>query len=205
MATTYAQLQDEIFAWVNRAEIWPAIPTFIRLAEADFQRRIRHSRMVARQTATLTSGRLALPEDWLEAINLELVTGDPNRTLVYVSQHELDKLRDRTVSQDPEVYTITGLELEFAPEPAGLHTVEMLYYGKIPALTDVVTTNWLLADAPDLYLFAALAQTEGYLGNDARVPFWKGQADKLIADLNGADERARTSGGPLIPRIPTFD
>lgn len=205
MATTYAELQAEIFAWINKAEIYPAIPTLIKLAEADFQRRIRCQKMVQRKTASITDSRLALPSDWLEAINLELTTGDPSRTLIYVSQHELDKVRDRTVAQDPEFYTITGTDLEFAPEPSGTHTVEMIYYGTITALADGNTSNWLLTSAPDLYLFASLVQTEMYLGNDARIPVWKERVEKIIADINGADERAKTSGGPLIPRIPTFD
>lgn len=204
MATTYQGLQDEIFAWINRAEIFQAIPTFIRQAEARFNREVRCRQMVRRQRATVT-GRLALPSDWLEAINMELVDENPGH-LLYVSPHELDKTRDTyQITGCPTVYSLVGNEIEFAPEPDGLYTIEMLYYGKVPALTGAATTNWMLDEHPDLYLYASLVFVEPFLGRDDRVALWKGMADKLIADVNGADDRAKVSGGPLIPRIPTFD
>lgn len=204
MATTYTELRAEILAWINRAEIEQAIPTFITMAEATFNREVRHRRMMTRKTANLTTARLALPTDWLEAVNIQISGTNAGSRLEYVSPFELDRVRDRTTSGQPEVYSLVADEIEFAPTPNATYTVEMLYYAKIPALA-TNTTNWLLSEAPDLYLYASLVHVEPYLGNDPRIPVWKGLTETLLASLNDADERARLSGGPLIPRIANFD
>ena len=40
--TTYAELKTAIANWLNREDLTSVIPDFISLAEADFNRKLRH-------------------------------------------------------------------------------------------------------------------------------------------------------------------
>ena len=66
--TSYATLQDAILAYANKQDIAQSLDTFIALAEADMQRKVRHWRMERRSTALLDTQYTALPNDFLEPI-----------------------------------------------------------------------------------------------------------------------------------------
>jgi len=38
------------------------------------------------------------------------------------------------------------------PPPGSDISIEMIYYGRVAALSDANTSNWLLVKAPDVYL-----------------------------------------------------
>ena len=180
------------------------IPLWIQFAEADFNRRVVHRKMVARKTATLSSGRVALPSDWLAAINIEVDGRIPSR-LKYLSPSDLDSARDDyETSGDPLFYTLIGDEIEVAPHPSTSVTIEMLYRAKVPALSVGNPSNWLLLEAPDLYLFGALAQALPWMEGDPRAQSWVDKAEAILGQLNTQDEKARYSGGPLVRRLRTF-
>lgn len=204
MATTYTELLAEISGYTNRGDVEQVIPTWILFAEAEFNRRLQHRKMTARKTATLSSARLALPSDWIEAINIEVSGRVPSR-LKYRSPADLDAERDAFGGDAgyPLYYTLVADEIEVAPAPSTSVTVEMLYRAKVPALA-TNSTNWLLTEHPDLYLFASLAQALPWLEGDPRAQSWVDTAARLLADANAQDERARYSGGPLTRRLQTF-
>jgi hypothetical protein len=108
----------------------------------------------------------------------------------------------------PTHYSIVGRELELVPAPGpapdSSALIEMIYYGRIPPLTDAEPTNWLLRDSPDAYLYGALTHAAPYLEEDARVALWVGARDAAVTVLNDADKRSRSSGGPLQRRLRTF-
>jgi hypothetical protein len=99
---------------------------------------------------------------------------------------------------------MVGQQFQVVPTPSGSFDAELLYYAKIPALSDSNTTNWLLTESPDLYLYGALAQTAPYLKEDERMGVWAGLYQKLFDDMMLADERARIGSSKLKARIRTF-
>lgn len=204
MATTYTELLAEVFGYANRADVEQIVPTWVLFAEAELNRQLRHRKMTARKTATLSSARLALPADWVAAINIEVSGRVPSR-LRYLSPSDLDKARDDAGGGAglPLYYTLVGDEIEVAPAPSSSVTVEMLYQAKLPALVSN-STNWLLTEHPDLYLFASLAQALPWMEGDPRCQSWVDTAARILGAVNAQDERARFSGGPLVRRMQTF-
>jgi hypothetical protein len=85
-------------------------------------------------------------------------------------------------------------------------SVEMTYYKKIPSLSDSVQTNWLIERAPDAYLYGALLQMEGYLGQDARIPVWVAGLQSVLDELNAEAERNKypRSGGLVMRTSRSF-
>jgi hypothetical protein len=204
--STYAELKQAVLDWANKPEIEQSVATFIQLAEVEFNRTVRHYKMVSRRTTTLAAGsyRISQPPDWLEAINIQATGQLGPYALFYSAPFDLDGIRQgERAGGEPRVYGLAGLEIEVAPTPTVSTTIEQIYYAKIPSLSDTVTTNWLLTDHPDLYLFGALTQY-GAFETDPRVELWRTAYDRSVGVVNTASDTSAHSGGPLIRRRRTF-
>jgi hypothetical protein len=71
--------------------------------------------------------------------------------------------------------------------------------GYLPALSVTQTTNALLRDAPDVYLYGALAESAAYLAHDERIPIWETRCLAGMKSLRILTER-RLYGGAPRPR-----
>lgn len=198
--SNYAELKSAVADWLNRADLTSAIPNFVALAEAKFNRDLRTRQQVKRAYATLTGQYIQLPTDWAEGINLQLNV-NPVRVLDFVTTDQADRIKARRYGDtDADAYTIVGSQLEVIPVVGDNTEIEMAYYAKVPALSDSNTTNWLLTEWPDLYLYGTLVHAAPYLREDDRIATWKGLADQLTEEIRLSDERAKHSGGPLRAR-----
>ena len=74
--STYTELQTEVANFLNRDDLSTTSETFIALAEANFNRDIRHWRMETRKTSVLNTQFTELPTDFLESIRMNLDTAD---------------------------------------------------------------------------------------------------------------------------------
>ena len=73
---TYAELKTAIAGYLNRSDLTSTIDTFIDNVEAELNRKLRTKDMIVRATATADAQYLAVPDDWLEAINVEITSND---------------------------------------------------------------------------------------------------------------------------------
>ena len=113
--------------------------------------------MVVRATTTADSQYLSLPTDWLEAINVEITSGDFT-PLLQQSIESLDvyrKANDNNSGQ-PVFFSIVDKTLELAPTPDTSYTLQLTYYGSIAALSSTNTTNFVSTGHPDVYLYGCL-------------------------------------------------
>lgn len=196
--TTYATLQSEIASWLNRDDLSSIIPTFIQFVESDVNSRLRHQKMVIRAQATSNQEYVQLPGDWLEAINIHIIDGA--QPLSYVTLNEADRINKQQIITQPSFYSIMDNALEIIPAPASNIDIEMIYYGKIPALSNQNTSNWLLVKAPDLYLYGSLVHAAPYLLDDQRVGLFANMYNSRLEALALESDKAVHSGGPLVAR-----
>ena len=193
--SNYTELQSTIADFLNRDDLTAVIPTFITLAEAEFNRRLRHWRMENRASAEVDSQYSAIPADFLEPIRLHLETSN-YRTLELISQSDMQSMRMRNLdtSGEPEYYALTQGEIELYPTPDATYDLEMNYYARIPALSGSNATNWLLTYFPDAYLYGALAHSAPYLGEDARMATWAALLQSAIDGIIREGEQAKFGG-----------
>ena len=193
--TNYSELQSTLADFLNRDDLTAVIPTFITLAEAEFNRRLRHWRMENRATAEVDSQYSAIPADFLEPIRLHLETSN-YRTLELMSQADMQSMRMRNLdtSGKPAYYALTQGEIELYPTPDATYNLEMNYYARIPALSVSNTTNWLLTYFPDAYLYGALAHSAPYLGEDARMATWAALLQSAMDGIMRESEQAKFGG-----------
>lgn len=199
---TYSDLQTSIAAWLKRSDLTSIIPDFITLAEARIARDLRLRKQIASTTLSTVAGTqgVTLPSDFLEAENLTLPATSPPGSLSVVTPEILDrKFPEAYVTGQPRVYTVVGDELLFGPTPDAVYAVSLAYYQRFAALS-TSSTNWLLANHPNVYLFAALAEASGYLFNDERIPTWEAKYQADVRSLQEADDTALRSGSAMRVR-----
>lgn len=203
--TTYAELQTAIADFLNRDDLTAAIPTFIASAEATLNRDVRHWRMEQRSEAEINDQYLTLPPDWLETIRITVLDTTPY-ALNLASRDELQDRRfdGSNVSGKPLYYAHIAGEIELYPTPDATYSIELLYNQKIEALSDSNTSNWLLADSPDVYLYAALIEAAVYLRDDQRVATFTQMYQSKVVGLNTTSKRATVSGSGLKLNIRSY-
>ena len=82
--TNYTELKASIADTLNRTDLTAVIPDFIRLAEAQLSRDLRHWRMEDRATATVDTQYTALPLDFISPIRIT-IPASPSHTLQLIS------------------------------------------------------------------------------------------------------------------------
>lgn len=195
--TTYSELKSAIADWLLRDDLTTVIPTFIALAEAQFNREIRDYRMVKRSTAQVDTEYFVPPADWLENVRFQLNT-TPATTLDFVTPDQMSEEESRRGSTGrPMYFTMIGSDFQIMPIPDSTYDAELVYYSKIASLSDSNTTNWLLTDSPDIYLYGALMQAAPYLSDDQRIQVWGGLYRQGIEAMRTQSDRAKVGSSSL--------
>ncbi len=196
--SNYSELNTAVANWLDRDDLTDRIPEFIALAEARFNRLLRIRAMETKQTAsTVASQRnLALPTNFIQMRNLQINTS-PITSLEYVTPEMYDRLYGGSDTGTPKAYTILADEIQLGPIPASVQTIEMLFYKRFDALTSSAATNWMITNAPDVYLYGCLLEAEPFIMNDPRVQLWATAFQQAIADIQDQDNRDRHSGSAL--------
>lgn len=205
--TNYTELKSTVADWLNRTDLSAVIPSFITLAESYFnqEERLRNQKSIVRATAIFNAEYEALPGDYLEMLNLSNQTTVPFQKLDFLSLNQWDDYkRDFTTLQVPKYYTIVGNQLQLLPIPGSDITAEMVYYSKIQSLSDSNTTNWLLTNHPEVYLYGTLIQAAPYLKDDDRVATWNALLEKSLDNIHQADDRALYAGSVIKTRARAF-
>ena len=196
--TNYATLQSAIADYLNRADLTSQIQTFIQFCEADLNTRLRSREMIVNATATSDGQFVSLPPDWLEAINMMIVGGQS--PLRYITPDEADVINKAQTYTSTRFYSMTTGIIELVPPAVDDITIDMVYYGKIPALSTANTTNWLLTKAPDVYLYGALTHAAPFLMDDQRMAVFSQIYLARVQSLQDESQKALHSGSPLISR-----
>jgi hypothetical protein len=198
--TNYTTLVSTVADYLNRQDLSAQIPTFIQLAEADLNTRLRCREMIVRATSTNDDEYVKLPLDFLEGINLQIVGGQS--PLRYITLDEADIVNARQGYNAPTFYSLMNGAIELVPPPAtGVDVeIEMVYYGKITALSEANQTNWLLLKAPDVYLYGALVHAAPFLMDDQRISVFGSFYSQRVEALNDESQKSLHSGSPLVAR-----
>lgn len=203
--STYTELKSAIADWLNRSDLTSVIPTFISLSEASMERVLRTRNMLTRATASIDTQYSAFPADFLEVRSVKLTSVAPIQPMEFQTMEAMDNLDAKdSAPGKPIYYSVVGNQLRVHPTPNATYTAELAYYAKLDKLSDSVSSNWLLTQSPDAYLYGALLQAAPYLKDDERVSIWTTLYAASIQAIQTADERAATAGGVLKTRTQAF-
>jgi hypothetical protein len=140
---------------------------------------------------TLTdTGNVPLPSDYLAWRRVTWM-GNPLRELSYVHPSTLTSHYPDVPIDLPSEFTIEGGTLRVMPQDPTPLT--LLYYQQIPSLA-ANSTNWLMSQHPDLYLFGALTEAQAYTVNAETAALWKARRDELFDEIEKLSNKTRGPG-----------
>jgi hypothetical protein len=186
---TYTDLTAAIGSWLQRSDIAALFPTFVQLFEACANRRLRVRQQEATVELTPSNGAVALPADYLMWRRLTF-TGNPRQELAYVEPSWLQTAYPDQPADVPRVFTIEGNNIETMPLDPSSTPLELVYFQQIPSLA-ANSTNWLMTQHPDLYLFGALAEAQAYAVNAEAAALWKARRDELFDEIERLSNKSR--------------
>jgi hypothetical protein len=199
----YTGLVEAVESTLNRTDITGDIGAFVVLAEAAMNRRLRSPEMVKRASVDIFDEYVDRPLDWLETIRYQVDT-NPITVMEFVTPEEAIIQKTKySASGIPKFYSMVGIQFQHVPAPDVSRAGELLYYSSLPPL-NLWGTNWLLKTSPDLYLYATLAHSAPFLKEDERLNTWVGIYDRLMAEQEVRDQRAKTGSSRLAAKIRTF-
>ncbi len=194
--SSYADLYDEICDLMDdEAYSRDAFDRALRKSEAMFERTLRAPEMEARETFLLTAEIAPLPERFLQ-MRYIYQDGQPDSPLKSMSPAGLLSGYGG-VSGVPQAYAIEGREIRIAP--VGNTRLEMLYYERLPQLTEDFVSTWLLDRHPDLYVAGIMYHLARRERDSEGAAQALAEVSEMIDTINSATTRARWGAGPLIP------
>jgi len=197
---TYANLKLEIIDWSHRGDVDLKIDTFIDLAEtAMFQNPIKVLKIrtgETRSTASLDTATryLALPDDYREMrrMRLDLDTG-----FAPLTYREPDQLHSSDGPGKPRFFTVTS-QIEFDTVPDEAYTVEMQYLADFTPLSSSNTTNHVLTNSPNIYLFGALTALFAWAEDDQEAAKYEALFISAVRGANKKNRLGQYSPGPVM-------
>ena len=196
--TTYAELKEEIADYIVRTDItssYAPIVGWIKYVEAEINRKLRLREQEQRSTADYTvaaaSRFLSVPTDMIEMLDVRIKKASEADT-AYKKVGQIAPVRIHewyeTSANVPYKFTLRD-EIEFNRLPAVDCTVMMHYVKRWDIATD--STNWLLTNHSDIYLYGALLRSEPRLKNDKRMTTWAMLYQDAFDELNEIADLSR--------------
>ncbi len=197
---TYSELKTAIGSWLKRTDLAADIPNFIALGELRINRRLRIRGMEASVSLPITAGGATIPSNMLSLKSITL--NDANTTpLERVTPINFYARND--AAGMPRVFAQVGNQYLFSPVPdATTYEVSCNYYAAPVALSDVAPTNWFMLNAPDVLLWAALAEAAPFMLEDPRIVIWEKKLEAALQALEGVECVERMGGAvPTVRRV----
>ncbi len=195
--STYSELKTSVANYLNRDDLTSLIPTFIQLTETRLNRelRVRANMVRAETTTTASTAFYNLPSDLIELRNITYETSDSNSyALNYLSPESGTREYGSYTSGYPRAYTNLGKNIKLYPSPDATYTIGINYFQKLTPLSDSVSTNNILDEFSDLYLFGSCLEGAIYLNDTEQTQRFASIFTDTLNNAQEAEEKARYSG-----------
>jgi len=193
---SYANLKQAIENFSHRTDISNVIDNFIELAENDIDKRLmlRNNELRATATMSTTDRFLALPDRFLKMRRLTLINGSLNYEIEYRGSESMP-IQDS--AGRPKYFTVTS-QLEFDRVADSAYTLEMSYFSRLVPLTSSNTSNDVLTDYPDLYLWGCLTQLALWEKDLEQFQVYQSKFDNAMSEANKQERKGRYGTAPRM-------
>lgn len=201
--TSFSELKTQVANKIHRSltdsitggTIEDAIEDAIALAESELQTNCKLVEFESDVSITVTSGSGDLPSGFLGFRSLYW-NGDTKYTLSPVSAAYFDGLRNST-GDTPSFYTVSGSTLRVNEGATG--TAAGIANVRFTALSDANTSNALLTNHPDAYLYGAIKHMAFHVQDDSLLQK-AGILFNAAKDRITSNNKDRKHAGPLQVR-----
>lgn len=190
----YEELKNGIRETINRDDMFDnLIPTWIRMAEENLDRELRHPAMVTSYKITVPEGEQTIPlsTNYLAMFYIRYKGKLLSRTSLEVLS-ELDSDGEPThFASNENKYAVNGatsVPREF----------EVKYYAAPPRLSQELADTLYLFIACDYIYFYATAEGFEYDSQLDKAAYWRNKASSTLAAIQYQADKERDSGSTLI-------
>jgi hypothetical protein len=186
---SYLGLITAVQDFTGRSDLTTAkVDYFIDLAESYFNQNLRtHHMETTNGSLTYSSGAITNPADFLGWKHLSITSNGTKYQLQPVALEQNNLVDDGTTGL-PSRYIVRGESTLLRPTPdSSGYTVEGTYYQKVPALSASQTSNWILTNYADAYLYGALAMSAAFTKDDPRISIWQQLFQMSMAGIRKTD------------------
>jgi hypothetical protein len=197
--TNYTSLAAALPQWLDcaTADISSVVSDIITNGEKRIFREVRTPEMEASLSSAISSGTISVPSDYVELKYAYIDTNPVQYVQLVPVSYIYERYPTRSADGVPVVMARDGSNFIFGPYPDSNYTVKGTYYKRLAAIGDT-TTPALISSNPDLYLYAALLETEPLLGRDQRLQLWEAKYRMVKEMINGEADRSRFGGNLSI-------
>ena len=205
--TTYSGLKTALANWLNRTDLTDEIADdFIKLAESDFNAKLRIRQMEQIDSITIDSETETVPTGFIGVRSFYILASSTKYVLEYITPHNMFEIKAGSTTARPRVYTIESDDevetLRFGPSPDTSYTGYLSYYKSFGALSDSNTTNYILTNHPGIYLYGSLYHAANFLGgiDPNQVQQWLQMYISALERCENNDKQDSYGGAPVQQR-----
>lgn len=203
--STYSELQTAITAFMIRNDLSAEAADWIALAEAELNREIPAVETDAALVAVVGSRDVSIASlSIVSPIALFLKDNGNEREVAPLAD---GNFAYSDTSGPPNVWAMDGTNINFDCPADQAYVLRLRYQQKF-ALSDASPTNWLLTNAPDVYLSASIVWGCLYTDNFDAGGSWKQMLGQGMAQVKNQLRRGRKSVlrvDPALQQLRTFD
>jgi hypothetical protein len=211
--STYGELKTAIANWLERSDLTSRIPEFISLAQAKMYRGVmgadgrtwvipplRIRDMITTANISVTSGVGSLPSGWLEFVRLWIdQTDQPNlKYLAPQTFYDNAGAHNTSAASDTLAYTIEASTIRTAAPMT--ETLKSVHFAIFTAMSADGDADWVLTNAPHVYLDGALEEAYGFLRDPGGAANHGQRFAAAIKGLNAQYSQAQHAGSALVMR-----
>jgi hypothetical protein len=190
---TYATLKTAVETYMHRSDMVAKVPGFVQLAEAVLFRELNNVKELQLSVSgTTTGGYAALPDDFGAVSRIMVTVGSTTYSLDYSATPI-----DFTGQVQPGYYSFENDQLRIYGAGDG-QAYTLFYTPLIVALSDSAPTNWILANAYDLYFYASCVEGARHVRNQPEIDRLSGLVSGLLDGVRRyAERRGQPTTGSL--------
>lgn len=202
---TYDGLKSAVDDYLNRegyAQITQRTDEFIEMAQRRVNRKCRLPAMEAVRVLSVdANGKALLPAGFMDVKYIVVSTSTAAWALARSTFTEVKKYQDGTQYSQPRVFDIEAGSIYIGAIPESGQTVTLVYYKELPLVSSTVESNWFTDHAPEVLLWAALAEAAVFMKDFELAEAYELKYMQAMKDLQ--DERAKSehSGSPMAVQV----
>ena len=189
----YGDLKSSMADWLARGDLTAQIPDFIALFEAYARREYGGNALASKSTLTTTPATETL------------AIGVTPRSITYLGHADGEDMRQGGIEEINRMGTFTAKPTLWAwesgtqtvrlfPTPDAAYDLVLYYSSNLSGLTGDGSSNWLLTNYPDIYLYGSLLQARQFLQDEA-LQIYEQKFQVLHESLKQALSRQANSVG----------
>lgn len=182
--STYDELTDALSRYLNRSDLSSEIQGFVANCESAMNRRLAQNPVLPMHVVDeieLASEYVVLPLRLLKVDEIDIPGYWP---VLPTAPQNIAALKTEALPHDaPRYYAQIGDKVRLYPAPESSVTANIIYFERIPQLTEESQTNWVIRDHGDAYLFGCLFYSHFFEDDPQKREFCLGAFDTVMNEI----------------------